>query len=105
MLPEETSLHPIGELVDAKLDGILKPPTLDRSLLEAVRPEIQNRSIFHLAQYPRLRLQILEKLTALAAEATEGSERQMFGQACELLRKQDLFHSSGEENRYALLQG
>lgn len=104
-LPDDAQLQPTDASVEAQLEELLQAKTFQKVMLDALRPQVADRSILHPANFHGLRQQVLDKLTeALKNEPDPEIQRELF-EAAGLLQHLGQAHELGEQYRYALLKG
>lgn len=105
LLPEASGMDPIDAAVEARLEAILNARDYERVMLDAIRPEVADRSILKPGRFHAIRRQILAKLEEAEKKDGEPAARQEEVALAQLLRKLGADHELGEHYRYALLKG
>ena len=105
-LPDAAGMDPIDASVEARLASILVAKDFERVMLDAIQPDVGDRSIVKPGRFHALRRQILEKLemSGGSGNPTEPVTQEL-AELTALLKKLGEDHDLGEHYRYALLKG
>src|SRR5262245_19706246 len=104
LLPDDTQLQPTDASVEAQLEELLQAKTFQKVMLDALRPQVEDRSTLHPSKFHPLRTQVLERLAAAAEKESDPELKQELLQATSLLLQLGQAHELGEQYRYALLK-
>lgn len=105
MLPEDSRLQPIDAGVERQLESILQAETFEKVMLDALRPNVQDRNILRPGVYHPLREEVLGQLLTALNEEKDATVAQELHAAVDLLQHLGVVHDLGEQYRYALLKG
>lgn len=105
LLPEDSHLQPINAAVERQLEAMLQAETFEKTVLDALRPHVQDQSVLHPSVFHPLREQVLSNLRQELDQQTDPSLADDLRSAISLLEHLGAVHELGEQYRYALLKG
>ena len=85
-LPEAAEVDPGVGRAERQLDDVLFPPSLEQSLVEALRPEISQREILTPVGYEAALAETAQQLEQAARENADTTQRERLQQASDLLQ-------------------